>query len=224
MITILHGDNIVQSRKTLVEIISSAKNNNKKVVRLDAKKLILPDLEQTLGSDNLFGESKIIIIEALHSLARSKKRTAFITLIANSQSEIVLWEKKAITASNLKAFSKANVKNFKLTNTLFSWLDSLQSGQTPKLKMFHIAIKNNGEQMCLAMLSRQIRLLIQAKENQKIKGPPFMISKLKRQVQSFNLNKLTQILQQLYQIDKEFKTSQNQLSVSKTLDLLLLKM
>lgn len=232
MITILHGDNTVQSRNKLAQFISLAKNKKQDIIRLEAKKTTLPELEQMLGSNNLFGNSQLIIVEALHSLPQSKRKNDFIDLIAQtSQSsqnmEIILWEKRALTPTMLKKFPKNKEEHFKLTNQLFKWLDSLSPNnktKTSQLKNLHKAIEDNGEHMCFVMLIRQIRLLIQAKDGGNIKGPPFMISKLKKQAQDFSLDMLLDIYRNLLQIDLKMKTSQNQLSLAQSLDLFIVNL
>ena len=232
MLTILHGDNTVQSRNELAQLINLAKNNSQEIVRLDAKKIAIPQLEQALGSDSLFGNSQLIIIETLHSLPRSKKKNALIDLIAKTNHsseniEIILWEKRALTATMLKKLPQAKAKMFKLTNQLFKWLDSFSPNnktKTTQLKTLHRAINDNGDHMCFVMFIRQIRLLIQAKDNGKIKGPPFMITKLRKQAQAFTLEKLIDLYNKLLEIDLKMKTSQNKLSLAQNLDLLIINL
>jgi len=98
---ILHGENIVKSRQKLTELISKAKNSDRQVKTLAAKKLTTPELEQSLGNQSLFGVEQTIIIEELHSLPTSKRKKELIEQISaastqpdGSSVEIILWEKR----------------------------------------------------------------------------------------------------------------------------------
>ena len=154
---IIHGENTVNSREKLVEIIDERKNKKQEVVRLGAKKLSEAILEETLGANDLFGTSKTIIIEELHSLPTSKKKKSLMEIISKPQTHnIVLWEKRSLTKTMLKKLagtnSQANIRNheFKISKTLFTWLDSLgnTSQTSKKLTLLHSAIETDGEFFC----------------------------------------------------------------------------
>lgn len=222
MIIILHGENKIKSRNKLVQIIASLQDKSQDFTRLDAKKITLPQLEKTLAQTSLFGTTETVFIEGIHSLPRSKKKDALISIIPNAQKDVVLWEKRALTPTMLKKFPSAKIELFKLTNSLFAWLD-LFSSKTPvkkHLKSMNEAVQANGEHMCFVMLMRQIRLLIQVKDEGKPGGAPFMIRKLQQQAQYFSLNQLLEIHDSLFKIDKKMKSSQGFLSLKQDLDLL----
>jgi hypothetical protein len=227
MLTILHGENVVASRDKLIELITQAKDKNKAVERLDAKKLDLGTLETKLVKQDLFGTERIVIIEGLHSLPRSKQKSLSIELISQSQVEIILWEKRQLTPSMLKKLSTASIFEFKLSNALFNWLDTLRGNgknQAKQLETLHQALEIEDPHLCLVMLARQIRMLIQIKDNGVIKGPPWMVSKLKKQGQTFELKQLLDLHTKLLEIDLRQKTSTNTLELDQELDLLLLSM
>lgn len=228
---ILHGENTVQSRNTLFQYISEAKTKNTQVTHLDAKTLTLSLLEQALGNTNLFAEPQLLIIEELHSLPKSKKKDELIEYIGHSASmdgiEVVLWEKRDLTATMLKKFPTARADQFKLSSTLFIWLDQLSGQKNPlqvkkNLELFHKALQNDGDFMCFSMLTRQIRLLIQAQENNFAAMAPFMIGKLKKQSATFTLDQLLALHHKLLIIDLNEKTSNSRLSLGQELELLLI--
>ncbi len=230
---ILHGDNTAQSRNKLAQIIDAKKSENYHITRLEAKKITPAIIEETIGSTSLFEDKKLIIIEELHSLPRSKNKTNLIDqlsasqqLTANSQ-ELVIWEKRSLTKTMLKKFPEAKVFEFKTSNHLFKWLDLIngkKNSQTEMLKTFKQAIKSDGEFMCFTMLIRQIRLLITAKDGGEIKGPPFVVKKIQNQSRSFSLDQLLKIHDQLLNIDTKQKTSTTSQSLEQNIDLLLLTM
>lgn len=219
---ILHGENVVKSREKLVSMIEEAKAAGKEIERLNAKQLTLADLETSLQKTSLFGTEQVVIIEELHSLPRSKKKNQLIEIVSQANVEVILWEKRDLTKTMLKQFPKATVEHFKLTNSLFSWLDVFNP-KTPTdkhLKLLHKAQQANGEQMCFMMLARQIRLLIQLKDGGRPAGPPFVINKLTNQARDFSLDQLLKLHQQLYTIDMAAKTSASYLTLGQQLDLL----
>ncbi|MCA9370008.1 MAG: hypothetical protein H6774_04750 [Pseudomonadales bacterium] len=225
MLTILHGEHIGNSRTKLQELIDQARKNNTTLERLEAKQLSVAELEQALGSTSLFGGNTLCIIEGLHSLPRSKKKTQLITMIAGADVPVVLWEKRALTNTMLKQFSTAKVEEFKLSKALFSWLDMI--GQKPlptTLAKYHEALSQEDEYFCFVMFIRQIRLLIQAKDGAKITGPPFMVAKITKQAAHFSKKQLLEIHGALSELDLAGKTSALVLPLSSELDLLQIKL
>ncbi len=228
MLKIIHGENQVASRKKLSELVSEAKKQNQEIVSLEAEKMDRAKLESTLLSDSLFGGSKILVIECLHSLPKSKKKDEFIDLISSASIDIILWEKKLLTKTDFKKLpSTAPVFEFKITVKLWSLLDHLSTNPKNKnaiLKLLKESVESDGAEFVFLMILRQIRMLIQVKEEQTLKMAPFMLSKLRSQAREFTLEKLLQIHQQLYQIDQKQKQSASLLSLAAELDLLLLNM
>lgn len=226
---IIHGENTVQSRKILQEKIDAAHSKKVEVFRLDAKKLTPSQLQESLGSSDLFGSEKLIVIEELHSLPTSQRKKDLIELLSKTNTktdtETILWEKRSLTKTMLKPFGLAVEKECKPSNYLFSWLDMIGSTDKKKtVQAFHTALAHEDEMFCFIMFIRQIRMLIQAKDNTPIAGPPFMITKLKKQAQSLTIEKLLQIHATLLEIDTKIKTSKLRNTVTAELDLIQLSM
>jgi len=209
------------------DLISSAKQKNQEVIRIEAKELSESSLESTLGSGDLFGTKKIVAIEGLHSLPKSKKQKDLIKMCSQSDlHEIVLWEKRSLTKTMLKPFSDWQVFEYKISKTLFAWLDTLgkKSNDTKKLQLLHDALNADGDYFCFIMLIRQFRLLIQAKTGEKIAGAPFMVTKLKNQANNFSLDELLDIYKNILNMDYQQKTSKSLLGLNQWLDLLTIKL
>ncbi|MEA2056795.1 MAG: hypothetical protein U9O78_03795 [Patescibacteria group bacterium] len=223
MITILHGENNIASRQKLVEIMNQAKKNGVVIKRLEAEKLEPPILEEQLVKSDLFGNQRLVVIEKLHSLRRSKKKKVLIKMVSQSQVDVCLWESRKLTKTMLKKISAQKVKLFKISGSIFDWLDSIgASNKEKQLKLLKQALIKNDEYMCFAMLARQIRLLIKAKDGGKVAGPPFVVRKIKRQANQFSFRQLLRIHQQLFEIDKRTKTSTNILTLKQRLQWLIL--
>lgn len=224
---IIHGENTIASREKLIDMLNEAKKLNQEVVRIEAKELSEAILEEILGSSDLFGTKKTIVIEGLHSLPKSNKQKNMIRQCANATNHnMIIWEKRELTKTMLNAFPNAEIFIFKASKTLFSWLDTLgnKSDKSKKIQLLHRAIISDGEYFCFIMLIRQFRLLIQTKTGEQIAGAPFMISKLNKQAQQFSLEKLLNIYKELLQVDLSQKTSKNVLSMNQWLDLLTIKL
>jgi DNA polymerase III delta subunit len=222
MIIILHGENTVKSRDHLVQLTREARADGKEVVQLTASKLTPADLESALQKTSLFGTQQLVVIEELHSLPKSNRKNRLVEIVSQANVDVILWEKRELTKAMLGKFPKAQIKYFKITNSLFAWLDVF-SPKTPKPKQLTLlqqAVQTNGEHMCFVMLARQIRLLIQIKDGGTPAGPPFMIAKLKKQAQDFSLEKLLTVHDHLFMMDQAAKTSQSYLSLGQELDLL----
>jgi len=229
MIKIIHGENVIQSRDQLVNDLKLAKKNGQ-VIRLMAKKLTIASLEEALTANSLFGDKMTVVIEELHSLPKSTKKNQLINYLStfpDDQREVILWEKRSLTPTMIKKFPGAKVVAYKASSHIFAWLDSLSGDKktlTNQLNLLNKAINSDGEQMCFALLARQIRLLIKGKEGKLIKEHPFVIKKVNSQARLFKLEQLLSIHRQLLDIDCRQKTSTNWLSLKAELDLLTTSM
>ncbi|MDH5533187.1 MAG: hypothetical protein OEX81_02030 [Candidatus Pacebacteria bacterium] len=223
---VIHGENTAHSRKKLQELITQAKTNSTAITRLEAKRLTAASLQEAMGGNSLFGEDKLIIIEEIHSLPASKRKKELIEQIANSGLEnLILYEKRQLTATMLKKVGNPQVFEFKISNTLWKFLDQIGGPDKTKIiKLLRESISQNDEFFVYTMIIRQIRMLITAKDGGVIKGAPFMITKLKGQANRFTLEQLLKTHQQLFNIDIKQKNSQLSLSLGQELDLILLKM
>lgn len=234
---ILHGENTVQSRNRLFQLTSDARKKGELVVHVEIKQLDFPTLEDAFGNQNLFGESKFVVIEELHSLIKSKRKDELITFVGNFAAQtndgglqIVLWEKRALTPTMLKKFPGAKSEEFKITNSLFKWLDSIgvassaQNAKLTSLKLLRDALEKDGDFMCFTMFIRQIRLLIQVKDGAVAGLPPFMIGKLKQQAGAFTMPQLLKMHGRLLELDIEQKTSTSRLNLTQQLELLTIEM
>lgn len=224
--TIIHGENTIKSRQALLDLIEKYKSRGFETLTLSAKNLSTAQLEQALGGDSLFGSSKVVIVEELHSQQESAKRKQLITLLAASTAEVILWEKRLLTATMLKKFPKATVDTYKASSILFSWLDSLGKKGNPagQIKQLQEICKQESAQFCLSMITRQIRLLIASKDDGQLKAAPFVVVKLKSQAHQFTIDQLVALHNKLLQIEFAQKRSLSKLSLEQQLQLFVLGM
>lgn len=219
MITIFHGDNFISSRNALNEI--------KNTVKLDAKSTTPEDLTQSLGSKALFEDEKPIIIENLLSLPQSNNKQNLIDIVLNTTDKtIYFWDKKTVTPSVKKQFKNAAIKEFKLTKTVFQFLDALKpNNQVNILKLLHQTLLNDPAELVFYFLHRRVSQLIQALVDPKeLRGAPWQIGKIKAQAKNFTVTQLTSLHQKLADLDYKIKSGQSVLPLSSQLDLLFLNL
>lgn len=222
---IIHGENILQSRQELGRQIEQLKSKNIDVMHLEAKSLDVPQLESVLGTQQMFATNSAVIIEELQSLPLSTKKKQLIALIAQNldpEKTVILWEKKKLTAPQLKALGKADVREFKASSALFTWLDSFHLKPDKSIPLFRKAVKSDGGELAFLMLVRQVRLLLTAKTGGKVVGAPFMITKLNSQARNFSEEKLFQLHEKLTFLDYHHKTGQLKLSLEREIEQLML--
>ncbi len=222
---LLHGDNEPASRKELNRLLDSARLQGKRVERIDGLTTTKALLEIVIGSDSLFGDDRVVVVENILSGPQSKRKQELMEYLSSSTAELILWEKKTVTATTLKKLPGVKPQEFKISNQLFVWLDNLSPQPNTKkqqLSLLHQILANDAPELCLTMLARQLRLLIQSKAGPPPKAAPFVVAKLQRQAKSFTLDQLLITHRRLYEIDFKQKTSTSLLTLEAELDLLIL--
>lgn len=228
MITIIHGTDIVASRKFFLD--EKQKLHDMQI--LDGEKVTLTDLAQIFEGGGLFEESKTVFIE--HFFARKKRKDEFLALseYLQNQSEhtIYLWEGKELEKSSLNGFKTAIPKVFKLPQTLFSFLDSIKPGNGKQLiSLFHQTLETTDPEMVFFMLVRQIRLLLALLQptedaiDELKRLAPWQKTKLQQQASAFGEQTLKKIYQQLFFIETGQKTGTLSNSILTSIDFLLLQ-
>jgi DNA polymerase III delta subunit len=232
MITIIHGDDITSSRNYFLEI----KQKQKDALSFDGTKITITDLVQNIEGSGLFGDSKTIFIEDFLTKVKKIDKDAkeILGFIAKNseESNFVFWESKEISKRDLFAFKNAVTKLFKLPKNIFLFLDNLRPNNSKSLlNLFHQAIDSGiKEELILFMMQRQFRILLALSEHcdtpieEVARLAPWQMGKLERQVQSFNQSKLKSIYEKLYEIELGQKTGGLSLSLTQTIDFLLLEM
>ena len=231
---ILHGEHEVDSRAALQEAIDEARGRGATIERIEAQKVSRAELEMTLGTQSMFDTDRVIIVEGLHSISSQKKRNKFVSLLTDmlgkdQTTQLILWEKRKLTKTMQKKFSDAKVREFKISKPIFDWLDSLTgspsaSQQRSMLQMLHRALEKEESGFVFAMLCRQLRMLLQAKEGSKLKGHPYVVKKVQNQSRRFSEAELLSLHKQVVELDFKRKTGQISISFAAELDQLLLRL
>lgn len=222
-IKIFHGDNLVESRMALSQEVSKARKAGMEVVTVSGVKADFTQIRSALESGSLFGQDKLVVIEDFLSSSSSsfKKKTLAYLKKAQFENELILWEGREIKNLPLKVETKL----FRLDPILFRFLESLKQGSPEaSLELLRQLKKKEKPEMIFHMMTRQIRLLILAKdlgEEGLASLASWQKGKLIRQAQAFDLNHLVFLFGKLLEIDLEQKTSSDPFPLSSRLDLLV---
>ena len=232
MFTILHGDNLLASRKALEAMKKTAEK--KEVISFDGKKVTLTDLKQALEARSLFGQEKLVIVENLISnkkkqTTKNKKQNKVFEYLKNLEFDVdlILWEKKKVDGRTLTPFKNAKVQLFQTPAIIFKFLESIQpDNQESMLSLFGNCVKTGPVELIFYMIVRQFRLLILVKDLGKegVRMAPWQYAKLTNQANWFTLEKLLKIYKKLLQVDLEQKTGQSAFDLKKATELLLINL
>lgn len=228
MITLIHGDDTVKIHAHCVSLLAAAKERNVYTVRLDGKGLTVTDLETAIGTQELFASEKVVAIDRLHSLPKSKLKEQLLTwIVAHDAASVhtILVEEKLLTPTQIKLFGKSTVVTYKLPLLLFTFIEQIGVLPTATLiSQFHSILETQEAEFVFAMLIRQVRLLLSYISDGTFSGPPFAKNKLQKQAATFSLDKLLKIHAELVRIDYEQKTSRSSLTLPQEIDLLIARL
>lgn len=234
MVQILHGEHTAQSRAQLGLFMDAARQAGKRIDRFLGKQLTLNELQLAIERQTLFAQPRLIVIEDLLSTTASKKKDALLEFVKNSLpqlaengDDLILWEGKQLTAKQTPSWPGARVTQFKLSQSLFAWLEAWKgmwppAERTQFLKSTQTIMAQEGADFCLIMLQRQIRFWLEVHLGLPPAVPPFAIKKISTQAKTFTLPQLQKLHQRLTEYDQKQKRGGNLLNATQELELLVL--
>lgn len=224
MITLIHGEDILASRKYYLD------QKTDDSIFFDAEEIDLVNLNQMLHGSGLFQTTNRIFIDNLFTRKGQKNLTNIAEVIkGNENSEIFIWAGKDVGVRSLKDFPKFENKNFKIPQNIWNFLDSIKPNSTTNINNFHQALNGTDVEIIFAMIVRQFRLMLgltsssnkNAEEVKKL--APWQKGKLTKQASLFGESKLKEVYNKLYKIDKNQKTGKTNLTLTQNIDILLLQ-
>lgn len=228
MIILFHGENILASRRALIEKIKVFKAKKVEIISLDGRKVSLTEIKQACEAKSLFGAGRLVIIERFYARPRSHEKTVINRYFQNlpASIDLIFWEEKQLTPSQLKILpQQVKIYLFKIQPVIFKFVDSFYPGNPrTSLNLLGQCLRVEAAEMIFYMLCRQVRLLILAKDSGKkgLTGLPFwMQNKFLRQSRRFSLEQLLAIHQKLLITDYEQKTGLSLMPLDFQLDLLV---
>ena len=229
MLTIIHGNDIVTSRKFFL----SEKQRFPEALLMREDEVNLTMLAQLLEGGGLFDEAQTLFIEQFLSARKKSLDKEFVVTYLVKQAKthaIFLWEGKELDRAVISPFIGAKVSLYKLPSTLFSFLDAIKPGGGQNLiKLFHSCLETTEVEMVFFMLVRQFRLLLAVSEKQDpaiseiARMSSWQKSKLQNQAKLFPSSTLIDLFNCLFQIETLYKTGNLSLSLVAKIDFFLLK-
>jgi DNA polymerase III delta subunit len=218
---LIHGDKQSDSRQALD---AHKKKHAGELVVLDGAKLDLTSLKQALESVSLFGNDRLVVIEALLSSPKSARQKELSEYLVETNPEnLILWEPKKIQTVFIKKIPAANIQEFKPSTYIFELMEALTPGNTTRILHLYIqSLKADPPELINFMVLRQLRLLIKAKSDPSLlTGPSWLTNRIVNQSKRFNLDDLLNLHSRLYDIDLNIKTGKSSLPLETSLELVL---
>lgn len=221
---LFHGDDSAGSRSGLFQALEKEKASGRDIQVVDGLKVSPKDLESYLASANLFS-STAIVLENLGSRPLSKDKKAALALIAGYRGDknILLWEKKELTKSQINAFGKDVIaKSSKIPAAIFQFLDAVRPGNVREtLKLLTKTAVSAETGFIFVMLCRHVSDLIIAQSGDTSRLIPFKRSRLVSQASAFTPETLRSLHTSLLSIDRAVKTGRTKLDYMTHLELVL---
>lgn len=230
MISVIHGEDVVSSRKKIEEFLSDSSWATKIDISRESFHSVFP----VINSQSFFSSKKTIVIENSSKL-KGKPKEEFINLLISSESasdlHIILWEGKKLETEFIKKLKQPRIFLFDLPKYFFQFLDSLRpkNGLSSKRLLLMIEDKISYEQLFYSMVKRIRQLMIiktdQYKEFEDTKlMRDWQIGKLKNQACYWTEPQLTNFYRKLFELELGLKTSQLPMPLLHHIDFLLISL
>jgi DNA polymerase III delta subunit len=124
MIYIFHGDNQFTSRAAFNVLLD--KNSDSDILKIDSKETNLDNINNFINGQSLFQTKKIIAITNFFSIPKAILDKITKIIKSNPEFDVVIWQDKTLTATQLKTFPKATISVFALDKIMFSCINNIK--------------------------------------------------------------------------------------------------
>ncbi len=220
---IFHGDDQATSRKHLHTLTTNLKSRDILIQHLNGKHITPAELEIAVATSNLF-QQEAVLIEYLFSRPRSKDQKTCLQYLASytGNKDLILWDKKNLTKTQLKLFPTARVKLAKTPVLLWRLIDSLlPNSRSTFIPLMHQTARESEEGFIFIMIARRVSDLIIAKSGDTSKLQAWTRSRVMAQARNWNESTLINIHSALTKHDHALKTGQTKLSYLEALDMIM---
>ncbi len=212
MLTIVHGSDIVASRKFFL----AEKERFVDAILLREDEINLTHLSQLLETGGLFEKLQTLLIEQfLTERKKSTEKEAILSYLVKQAKThtIIFWEGKELAKTTFTPFKNANIKSFKLSSSLFVFLDAIKPKNGRQLvQLFHKSLETTEPELVFFMLIRQLRILLCMSENrgetisEVVRLASWQKGKIEKQAKLFEKDTLKKYYSQLFEIERAQKT------------------
>jgi len=156
MIHIFHGDDQFASRSAFNNYLGQQKKSE--ILHLDSKNSDPDIINNFINSQSLFSISKILTITNFFSITKTNLNK-IIDIIKKSKSlELVIWQNKTITPTQVKTFTNAQIKNFPINKILFSSLNQIKAKNLKNfIPTFRKVLKTEPFELYLYLIKNNLR-------------------------------------------------------------------
>lgn len=155
MIQIFHGNNNLQSRQQLNQLLDSLPDHQ--IVRLEGKEITQEKINQLSNYQSLYPEKRLIFFDRLFSLTKPQL-DKLTPLVLNLSDPIAIWHDKKLTPAQLKQFPRADVKHFPLDDQIFKCLYAIKpNSQRQVVPLFQHVIQSSPFELFLYLLKAHLR-------------------------------------------------------------------
>lgn len=230
-ITLWHGQNIERSYQQYIQAVNQVREQQQRLIKINANNLSLAQLRDTLNQPDFFAEPLVLQIENLLIGVMSKNKKTFCQLIIESQLPTLWWESKKISVATLKLLqtAKAIIHEEKTVDLIWSLLAKFnahtQAGDFANLytrtyQQIYLKDKNGAAVYLLNMFCYQLQQLLEKKL-----APNLLNSFQQARLQAantFSSQQLITLYHQLLTLDYHYKCGQLHLPLHQQLFLTLL--
>lgn len=222
MLFVICGEDTAASRNHYLSVLEEYKKKNYEVTSLQVSQI--EEVNRWLGeSVGLFSEKRIFSSQGINKKIRRDSKVLLEELKKISESkeiELIDWEE--VSQRDLKFAKLAKVKEWKPSESIFSFLDSVYPGnKSDALEKLKILSETEDMVFIFTMVCRHIRtLLLISTDNPPKTLQSWQLYKLKKQSSAWDSDRLIQLYEGLGKIDISQKTS-GPFSLHNSLDILL---
>lgn len=134
VITIFHGDDASSSRQSLLDFVNQFPKTQ--VYTTDSKNFNLNDITNFTQGGSLFQDPKLLLINNFFSLTKTAQQQV-ISLVTTSSVDLLIWQDKLLTPTQLKVFPQAKVYRYKQNNQIFTCLNSIRPHNLPAFTKYY---------------------------------------------------------------------------------------
>ena len=156
MLYVFHGDHQLNSRQALNSFLDQKTDFD--ILRIDSKEIDLDQINCFINSPSLFSKPKIIVFLNFFSIPKPILDKIKKIINNNPEFDIVIWQDKTITPTQLKSFPKAKIETFVVDKIIFQCLNQLYPGNIKKfIPLFHKVLNQEPFELFLYWLKNHLR-------------------------------------------------------------------
>lgn len=223
MIRVLFGDNTAAISARLQEI----EQGYDIVSRIDCRKEKIDSIINAVVSEGLFAEKKLVVLEnADKILTKSEAQISQHFKGIESQISDIVLIKSSAPKSPQFAGIKVIAESFLLPKYFFMFLDSIIPGNAEKTLHYYSNIPESvdGEMIFYSIVKRVWQMIGLASSNPApafLGVSPWQQARVAQQAKKWDFQKLLKFYKELFQLEKDIKTSNDALPIKHRLDILL---